>query len=310
MVGWGCGSAKGTPMKYNILVTGGAGFIGTALVNELVKQNCNIIVLDNYSSGKIENHVDGVQYINDHTKNINGYLMSDSDGYRRGIKDDIDVVFHFGEYSRIPTSFDDIETVWDSNINGSFEVINYCRNHNIKIVYAGSSTRFAEEGVTHSPYSFTKSVIADLIKSYSTWFGLNYSICYFYNVFGKGYDSSPRPGYESVISVFEKQYNSGKPLTICGSGNQRRSFTYINDIVSGLIRAWHYKENNEFQLNNEKEYTILEIAKMFTDNIVHIDKRLGDRSTSITTNNNARELLGWSTTMNIDEWIRKIKTGE
>ena len=280
-----------------ILVTGGAGFIGHHLIKRLIDEGHSVLCIDDYSAGKVENHIDGVSYINRGTKDINDYPW---------LKD-VDVCFHLGEYSRIATSYDEIERVWYANSLGTFEVTNLCRKNNIRLIYAGSSTRFAEEGANHSPYSFTKSKSAELIKNCATWYGLEYRICYFYNVFGDGYDSAPVPGYESVISVFEKQYKSGEPLTICGSGYQRRAFTFVDDVVDGLIKAWNYEGNEEFQLNNPKEYSILEIAKMFTDNIKFVKARPGDRSTSITTNNNARELLGWEATMDITEWIKKIK---
>jgi len=276
-----------------ILVTGGAGFVGSHLVKRLLTEGHTVVSVDDYSSGKESNHHEGVTYLNLHTKHL--------------VPEKYDVVFHLGEYSRIATSFDDIEQVWKSNSYGAFKVLELCRKYNTKIIYAGSSTRFAEEGINHSPYAFTKAKTAELVKNYSEWYDLDYAICYFYNVFGPGNDTSPVPGYESVVSVFEKQYNSGKPLTICGSGHQRRSFTYVGDIVDGLIRAWKYEKNIEVQLNNPKEFSILEIAQMFTDDIIHIPSRPGDRSTSVTTNNDAREKLGWETTKSIEEWIEKIK---
>lgn len=281
-----------------ILVTGGAGFVGSNLIKRLKNEGHYIVSIDDYSSGKKTNHVEGVRYVNAPTHEIKQHM-----------DDKFDVVFHLGEYSRISTSFDDIRKVWYSNSLGTFEVLDYIINNTNtkKIIYAGSSTKFAEEGVNHSPYSFTKGKSAEMVKNYSDWFGLDYAICYFYNVFGDGYDSSPVPGYESVVSVFEKQYKKGEPLTICGSGHQRRAFTYVDDIVDGLIKAWKYPDNEEFQLNNPKEYSIIEIANMFTDNIIHIPARKGDRSASITTNNNARELLNWETTMDVTEWIEKLK---
>lgn len=283
----------------NILVTGGAGFIGTNLIKRLKKEGYNITSIDSYISGKVTNHVEGVNYVKLNTKDFN---KNNSLYYTN-----FDVVFHLGEYSRIVSSFDDINEVWLSNSLGTFNVIEYCKKNKIKLIYAGSSTKFAQEGIDHSPYSFTKSKSAELVKNYNKWFDLDYSICYFYNVFGEGYDSSPVNGYESVISVFEKQYKNGQPLTICGDGQQSRSFTYVGDIVDGLIKSWKYSKNGEFQLNNENTYTILEIAKMFSDNITFIPARKGDRLTSSTTNNNSREILNWETTKNVDEWIKEIK---
>ena len=284
-----------------ILVTGGAGFIGYNLIKRLKKEGHKIIVIDDYSSGKKSNHIKDVEYIEIETKDINNLPLDTDDFYG------FNVVFHLGEYSRIATSYEDINKVWYSNSLGTYEVASYCKNNKIKMVYAGSSTKFAEEGVNHSPYTFTKNKSAELIKNYGKWYNLKYTICYFYNVFGDRYDTSPVPGYESVISVFEKQYKADKPLTICGNGHQRRTFTYVDDVVDGLIKAWKYDKNEEFQLNNPKEYSILEIANMFSDNIKHIKARLGDRSASVTTNNKARELLKWDTTMDITDWIKNIK---
>lgn len=286
-------------MIKNILVTGGAGFIGANLIKRLKKEGHNITSIDSYISGKVDNHISGVNYIKLNTKDFNKKHQLYYGKF--------DVVFHLGEYSRIVSSFDDVNEVWLSNSLGTFNVVEYCRMNKVKLIYAGSSTKFADEGVNHSPYSFTKGKSSDLIKNYADWYGLEYAICYFYNVFGEGYDSSPVNGYESVISVFEKQFKKCEPLTICGDGKQSRSFTYVGDIVDGLIKAWEYGDNGEFQLNNENIYTILEIAKMFSDNITYIPARKGDRLTSTATNNNSRELLGWKTTKNVDEWINQLK---
>lgn len=283
----------------NVIVTGGAGFVGSSLVARLRQDNHNVIVIDDYSAGKLQNVISGVRYIHDHTKNINTY----------NDLSEIEAVFHLGEYSRIHPSFEECEKVWDSNINGTFQVLNFCKRRNVKIVYAASSTRFAVEGVDHSPYSFTKSTNIDFIKAFSKWYGLKYSICYFYNVFGPGYDSSPVPGYESVISVFEKQYKANQPITVVGDGSQRRMFTYVGDIVDGLIKAWKYHSNDEFDLGNPiKSYSILEIAHMFSNNIEFVPARKGDRLDSCLTHyEDTCSKLDWKPTMSVEEWIKAIK---
>jgi UDP-glucose 4-epimerase len=285
-------------MKQRILVTGGAGFVGSNLIKRLKLAGHDIISIDNYSSGKIENHIDGVSYYNLDTKNFK--LIE----YNLG---KIDAVYHLGEYSRIHPSFEEYEKVWNYNTAGTFEIVNFCLKNNIKLVYAGSSTRFATEGINHSPYSFTKSMNTELIKNFGNWFGLKYSICYFYNVFGPGYNSSPIKGYESVISVFEKQYKNNEPLTVVGDGNQQRMFTYVDDIVDGLIKSFYYDENEEFQLANPKLYSILDVAKMFSNNIIFIEKRKGDRNSSVVLHDNARKLLNWSSTIDVNEWINTLK---
>ena len=281
-----------------ILVTGGAGFVGTNLVKRLKQDKHQIVVIDNYSAGKHENEILDVTYINNDTKNINSIELPFIP----------DVVFHLGEYSRIHPSFEEYERVWNYNTVGTFEVVNFCKKHNIKIVYAASSTRFAKEGTDHSPYSLTKSMSIDLVKSFSKWYGLRYAICYFYNVFGPGHDSSPVPGYESVISIFEKQYKNNQPLTVVGNGLQQRMFTYVDDIVNGLIKAWNYNENDEFDLVNPKSFTILEIAQLFSDNIEFVKPRLGDRTESDPqTYNETCYKLNWYPTVSVDQWIRNLK---
>ena len=282
-----------------ILVTGGAGFVGSNLVKRLKKEGLEIAVIDNYSAGLHENEIEGVTYIEAHTKNLNNIELPFIP----------DVVFHLGEYSRIHPSFEEYERVWQYNTVGTFEVLNFCKKHNIKIVYAASSTRFAKEGTNHSPYSLTKSMSIDLVKAFAKWYDVPYAICYFYNVFGPGYDSSPVPGYESVISVFEKQYKAGLPITVSGDGQQKRMFTYVDDIVDGLIKSWQYKLNDEFELGNPvKSYTILELAKMFSDNIQFVEARKGDRTDSVLqTYDETCEKLNWTPTLSVEEWINLIK---
>ena len=281
------------------LVTGGAGFVGSNLVRRLKIEDYNITVVDNYSAGRHENEIEDVIYIQDHTKNLNNINLPFIP----------DIVFHLGEYSRIHPSFEEYERVWQYNTVGTFEVLNFCKKHNIKIVYAASSTRFAKEGTNHSPYSLTKSMSIDLVKAFAKWYRVPYSICYFYNVFGPGYDSSPVPGYESVISIFEKQYKAQLPITVSGDGQQKRMFTYVGDIVDGLIKSADYPESDEFELGNPiKSYTILEIAKMFTSNIQFVEARKGDRSDSVLeTYDETCTKLNWKPTMSIEEWINYIK---
>lgn len=283
----------------NILVTGGAGFVGSNLVKRLKNEGHQIVVLDNYSAGKRENEISEVVYINDDTKNINSL----------NLPFEPDVVFHLGEYSRIHPSFDEYERVWHYNTVGTFEVLNFCKQRNIKIIYAASSTRFASEGINHSPYSLTKYMSVELVKGFAKWYGVSYAICYFYNVFGPGHDSSPVRGYESVISVFENQYKNNQPITIAGTGEQQRMFTYVDDVVDGLIKSWHYKENDEFDLVNPiKSYKIIEIAKMFSDNIVFINSRSGDRmNSSPQTYEDTCKKLNWKPSVSVENWIEKFK---
>jgi UDP-glucose 4-epimerase len=279
-----------------VLVTGGAGFVGTNLVLKLKSLNYNVIVLDNLSYGKEQNYIKGVTYIEDHTKNINEY----------NTLSEVDLIFHLGEYSKITPSYDEIDTVFDLNLIGSFAVLEFAKLHNIPIIYAASSTRLALEGENHSPYSFLKSVVVQLLKNYGEWYGLKYSICYFYNVYGP-YQDTCNTGWETVISIFEKQMKANLPLTIVGDGLQRRDFTYVGDIVNGLIMASEVLYNDEYQLGSGVEYSIIEVAKMFSDNIQFIPERKGDRKYSKANVQDTFTKLNWKPEMSLINWINKVK---
>ena len=284
-------------MKNNILVIGGCGFVGTNLVNKLYKEGNRVTVIDNYFSGKHENEIEGVTYLNEHSKNISSIDLP----YKP------DLIYHLGEYSKITPSYNEIGTVFDLNIEGSFAVLEYIRENNIPIVYAASSTRLALEGENHSPYSFFKSAIVQLLKNYGEWYQVKYSICYFYNVYGE-YQDTCNNGWETVISIFEKQAKRGEPLTVVGDGMQRRDFTYVGDIVNGLCEAATKLENLEYQLGSGTDYSILEVANMFSDNIIFIPERKGDRRYSKADIVDTYNKLGWVPQMNLEKWITKTKT--
>ena len=148
----------------------------------------------------------------------------------------------------------------------------------------------------------------ELIKGFAKWYDVNYAICYFYNVFGPGHDSSPVPGYESVISIFERQFKNNEALTVVGDGQQERMFTYVEDVVDGLIRSWHYEENDEFDLVNPvRSYKILEIANMFSNNIQFVESRKGDRITSDPqVYDDTCTKLNWKPSVTIEQWIKEF----
>jgi UDP-glucose 4-epimerase len=276
-----------------ILVTGGLGFVGTNLVKKLHNKNHQVTVIDNLSAGKLENKVEGVNYLIMHTKEI-------SNNFEK-----FDLVFHLGEYSKVAPSFTEVSNVFDLNILGSFAVLEYCRYNNIPLVYAASSTRLASEGEDHSPYAFFKSTIVKMVKNYSNWYDLKYSICYFYNAYGPHHDTCNN-GWETVVSIFEKQLKSNHPLTICGDGSQRRDFTFVGDIVEGLILASQKFQNDEYQLGSGKDYSILEVAEMFGGKIKFIEARPGDRKMGLANTEETKQKLGWTPKMSLETWIKNI----
>lgn len=279
----------------NILVTGGAGFIGKKLLQRLVTQGHTVYSVDRKHVQEQERVV-GVKYIKCHTKDI------------FNIGEDVDVLYHMGEYSRISTSFGDIEEVWQSNIEGTFRVIEYCRYNNIKLIYAASSSKFGHDGQDEnlSPYAWTKSKNVELIKNYGTWFDLEYSIAYFYNVYGPGHITTGK--YSTVIGIFEDQFRAGKPLTVVLPGTQRRFFTHVDDIISGLTCLIDKGHGEEFCFGDvNSNYSVVEVAKMFSNNIEYIDEKKGDRIGSPLDTSNSRDILGWEAKYNLKDYIKDIK---
>jgi len=279
-----------------ILVTGGAGFIGSNLCEKLSKDPKNeIYSLDNYFMGSKKNHVNNVTYIEGHTSDIDS-LVNFSPS----------IIYHLGEYSRVEQSFDDIEKVWRYNKDGIFAVLEFVRKTKAKLVYSGSSTKFADDGLgrSQSPYAWTKASNTELIENYGKWFDLKYAIVYFYNVYGKREISNGK--YATLIAKFREQMKHNKPLTVVKPGTQKRNFTHIKDIVNGLILVGDNGFGNGFGIGCSKSYTVLEIAQMFNGEIEMLPERKGNRMTADVITAKTRA-LGWRSKENITEYIDELK---
>lgn len=272
-------------MKNIIVVTGGAGFIGSNLISFFLKKtNLNIISIDNYSSGSKSNHFKNkrIQYINSDTKKICKIL----DKKKFFIK----TIFHFGEFSRIHQSFIDVNQCLSSNIIGTAEVFSFCLKNKIKIIYSATSASLGNFGKDQdlSPYSITKSKNLKLLVQLNQWFGLKYEVVYFYNVYGPGHICTGKMA--TVIGIFENQYLNKKPLTVVRPGLQSRKFTHIDDTIRGCYHAWKKNLNRHYLLSNLKSYSILQVAKMFKKEIIFIKKKKGERfrSSVVKKSNNIR----------------------
>ena len=277
-----------------ILVTGGAGHVGSHIIEMLVKDPDNkIISLDNYFNGSTKNHIQGAEYRKGHTKNI-----------EKLIPETPDIVYHLGEYARITPSFEDVEKVYDMNIVGTFAVVEFCRKRGVgKLVYAASSTKFAIEGDGRhqNPYSFSKATNVDLINDYGRWYNLPYAICYFYNAFGPREKGVGK--YATLIAKFEQIYLNGEPFTVVKPGTQRRNYTYVKDLARGMIMVGEKGLGDGYTLSNTKAYSVTEIAEAFGGPIKMIDGYPG-RGESGEAPSKAREELGWETTVDIMDYIK------
>ena len=279
-----------------ILVTGGAGFIGSHLCEKLSQDGDEVFSLDNYSSGSIENHVDNVTYIKGETKNIEKLVNITPD-----------IIYHLGEYSRVEQSFKDIENVLNTNINGIFSVLQFCRKTKAKIVYAGSSTKFGDGGLGRfqSPYAWTKASNTELVQNYANWFGIEYAISYFYNVYGGREISTGK--YATLIAIFVEKYKKNLPLTVVNPGTQLRNFTHIDDIISGLILVGNYGSGDNYGIGCSESYSILEIAEAFGSKIKMLPERKGNRMTAEGVCRKTKD-LGWSETRSVIAYINNIIT--
>jgi UDP-glucose 4-epimerase len=277
-----------------ILVTGGAGYIGSHLCEKLVQDGNEVISLDNYSTGTKKNHVNKVIYIEGETSNINRLVTFTPD-----------VIYHLGEYSRVEQSFDDIEKVWRSNKDGIFSVLQFCRKTKAKLIYAGSSTKFGDGGLgsSQSPYAWSKSSNTELVKNYGDWFGIKYAITYFYNVYGGREISKGK--YATLIAIFKEKYLKKEPLPVVSPGNQVRNFTHIKDIISGLALVGEKGLGDNYGIGCSQSYSILEIAKMFSSDIIFLPKRKGNRMSSKLVCEKIKD-LGWEENYSIEEYIKKI----
>jgi len=276
----------------NILVTGGAGYIGSNLIKHLKKHtNATITSLDNYFTGTEANHIKGVKYIEDCSWDIHKVSKQN-------------IVYHFGEYSRVVPSFKDVEYLMTTNLWGTSRVLEKCKQWNAKLIYSASSSKFGNNEDL-SPYSWVKAKMVELIKNYHNWYDLKYEICYFYNVYGKNHISEG--DYATVIGIFEKQYKEGKALTVVGDGKQSRQFTHIDDIVNALDKIRKQDYNKEWYLSSDKDYTILEVAKMFSDNIEFIPERKGERYEAVTIPNDTKKILKWEIKNDLKKYVNGTK---
>lgn len=283
----------------NVLVTGGAGFVGSNLIKRLKKDypEATIVSLDNYLSGDSENHIPGVEYYHGHTMNAETIFEGKT----------FDTVYHFGEYSRIVQSFDDIKIATDSILVGTPRILELCREWGAKLIYSASSSKFGNNGKDENlaPYSWMKAKMVELIKNYGEWYGIEYQINYFFNVYGPG--QITKGDYATVVGIFERQYLEGKPCTVVATGDQSRDFTHVDDIIEGVLKSSLYKESNkEWFLRSGVSRTIIEVATLF-GNFTFIPKRKGERQHSATVESDTNELLGLNPKDRLESWINYVK---
>ncbi len=290
--------------KKIIIITGGAGFVGSNLIRYFIeKTNFRIISLDNYSSGSKKNHLANsrIKYLKGDTKEIEKYVKNPNS---------INSIFHFGEFARIYQSFLNMEECLNSNSIGTNAVFKFCLKHNIKLIYSATSASLGNKGNDKnlSPYAFTKSKNLELLENLKRWFGFRYEVIYFYNVYGPRQISIGK--MSTVIGIFENAYIKKKPLPVVRPGTQSRRFTHIDDTIKVCYLAWKKNKCRHYSISHKKSYSILEVAKFFKTKIKFLKKRPGERYASALTNiyltNKVYKYFGKNSLKNyIENFIKK-----
>jgi len=268
-------------MKNKIIITGGAGFVGSNMISLLLaKTKFSIISIDNYSTGSKKNHIKDmrVNYKNSDTKNITKILSK--------YKNNIHSLFHFGEFSRIYQSFLKMNECINSNSIGTNEVFNFCLKNKIKLIYSATSATVGNDGNDKnlSPYAFTKAKNLEMLDNLKNWFNFKFEVIYFYNVYGA--NQIGKGNMATVIGIFEDQYKKKTPLTVVRPGNQTRRFTHISDTVEVCYDAWKKNKCRHYSISSKNSFSILQVAKMFNSNIKFLPPRRGERFASALTNMN------------------------
>jgi UDP-glucose 4-epimerase len=284
--------------NLNILITGGAGFIGSHLAQRLSADN-SVTSLDNYFTGSTKNHVPGVTYITGSTKDI--FNIPDFNSWIP------DVIFHLGEYSRVEQSFDDMDKVLEFNKDGTHQVLEFARKHKCKLIYAGSSTKYGDQGdnANASPYAWSKSSNTQLVKNYGEWYGLDYAITYFYNVYGPREISTGT--YATLIAKYHQKMLNGEKLTVTSPGTQTRNFTYVGDTIDALVLIGEHGHGDEYGIGAPEDYSVLEVAKMFGGEIEMTPMKAGNRMTAPVVSDKTRA-LGWSPKQKLADYIQKLNS--
>ena len=289
----------------NVLVTGGAGFIGSNLVKKLLvdDEHSKIYVVDNFTTGKVEIKNKRVKYFN---KNVNDIFKI------RGLHQiKFSVIFHLAAKPRIQPSFKDPVGTMEANFNGTQAALEFARYNKCKLIYAGSSSAAGDPNV--NPYTASKYYGEQLLELYSKSFGVETISTRFYNVYGPGNLQDEETG--NLIGILQKQYMNNTPFTIIEDCKEkRRDFTHVYDICDGLIEVYKNKNipsNSILNLGRGVNHSIYDIVQYFQQAskreivIETIPKRSGEMTTTLRAFTQTDMIMNFDPTLNVDEWIKE-----
>ena len=293
------------------IVTGGAGFIGSNLVDKLVKEGHDVIVIDNLSTGQIKNldiSKSKIEFIN--------IDLSNSTSELHKIFKNVDWVFHLAGLADIVPSIKEPKKYFNSNVLGTLNTLEASRKNNIKsFVYAASASCYgiprkyptseSSEIDIQYPYALTKYLGENLVMHYGNIYKMPSTSLRFFNVYGPR--SRTTGAYGAVFGVFLAQKLSNKPLTIVGDGKQTRDFIHVYDLVEAILKVAKKSPQNEiYNLGSSKETTVNKIAELIGGEKIFIPKRPGEPDRSCADISKIKKDIGWEPKINIDDGIKTL----
>ena len=273
-----------------ILVTGGAGFVGTNLIKRLLKDGHKVISIDTYNTGLESNHQEGCTYLNYDIRTVYDYNF---------IKPDI--IFHMAAIARIQPSFDNPKDYFTVNANGTMNIAEWCAKTSTPLIYAGSSSKHS--GKYKNPYTFSKDIGEEVLELYNKHYGLKSSITRFYNVYGP-YQLT-EGGYTTLIGRWLNNIKKGIQCEIYGDGEQRRDFTHVDDIIDALILIMEKEAYGlEFELGRGENHSVNEVAKMMNIDPIYKDGKKGEARNTLNSDATAFVVLDWVPKINLIDYLK------
>ena len=307
-------------MFRNALVTGGAGFIGSHLSKALLEKKLNVTVVDNLSTGRIENIPENANFIEGDI--LNTTLMKNI-----LLEQEIDIIFHEAAKVSVRDSLAEFPKDAETNVMGTISVLHSCLDSRVrKIIYASSMAVYADSENPNpvaedyildpiSPYGISKLAGEKYLQLLAEEMGISWIVLRYFNTYGIGQQYSP---YVGVLTIFINRLLEGSPLQIYGDGEQRRDFIHVSDIVQANILAMEKDDQGHiFNVGTGKATSVNELADMVCEKIdpaaeiSHVDEHRGELKNSIADITKAKNYLGFvpsksmkESTDEIIEWIK------
>jgi len=290
------------------IVTGGAGFIGSHIVDKLIELGHEVVVIDDQSATAHEQF-----YFND---KATYYGISINNPNVATLFQDVDYVFHLAAESRIQPALENPELAIETNVLGTCKILQYALEYGIKrVMYSSTSSAYGLNGIMPlvetmkkdclNPYSITKTAGEDFCRMYTKLYGLETITFRYFNVYG---ERQPTKGqYAPVVGLFQRQSAAGEPMTIVGDGNQTRDYTHVSDVVSANIAAM--ETNNKlatgelFNVGTGTNYSVNDIARMIGGDTTFIPPRLGEARHTLADISKINRLLNWKPLVKLEDWI-------